>query len=183
MKHGHTVSSLLVVASLLCGHAARGDEPYVSEVRLFAFDFCPAGWLEADGRVLPVAEYMELFATWGNSYGGDGRLTLALPDLRGRVPLGVGEGPGLSSNRQGRRGGSESVMLNTRWLPQHNHAVTGNEGPGNSNVTLATGTEDESEALDQPVRQSGEARLHENRPPYLAMRYCVAVRGYFPTRY
>jgi len=176
-------STLIALLFVLLGRPVSGDQPYLSEVRLFALDFCPTNWLEADGRELSVSEHMELFATWGNSYGGDGIMTLALPDLRGRVPLGVGAGPGLSRNRQGQKGGLENVALDPQQLPQHGHVVTGNEGPGSSKAALAAGTEDEGEVVAGPVQESGADRPHGNRPPYLAMRYCVAVKGEFPTRY
>ena len=100
-----------------------GGEPFIGEINLFAGNFAPRGWAFCDGQLLSIAEHMSLFSLLGTMYGGDGRTTFALPDLRGRVPIHPGTGPGLTRRRPGERIGVENVTLTVGQMPSHDHAV------------------------------------------------------------
>lgn len=104
--------------------AACGAEPYLGEICLMATNFCPRNTIEAAGQVLPIAQNTALFSLYGTTFGGDGRVTFALPDLRGRIPVGQGQGPGLNPVVVGQPWGTETVTLNSTNLPSHTHAVT-----------------------------------------------------------
>jgi microcystin-dependent protein len=138
------------------------SEPFIGEIRLFPYDFAPRGWAFCHGQLLSIAQNTTLFALLGTTYGGDGRSTFALPDLRGRVAVSSGEGPGLSAYELGGVGGVESVTLTEGEMPAHTHQVSVN---GRASVVPAGGS--------QP---------HENRPPHLALNYCIALAGIFPSR-
>ena len=109
------------------------SEPYVGDIRMFAGNFAPRGWMFCNGQLVSIAENEVLYAIIGTTYGGDGQVTFALPDLRGRRPIHWGQGPGLSSYVQGQYSGTEEVTLISTQMPQHTHAVTGG---GASNVPL-----------------------------------------------
>lgn len=102
------------------------SEPFIAEIVMFGGNFAPRGWAFCDGQLLPISQNEALFSILGTTYGGDGRTTFGLPDLRGRVPVGPGPGPGLRSWRVGERGGSETTTLTQGNLPSHSHALTGN---------------------------------------------------------
>ncbi len=104
-------------------------EGTIGEIRLFAGNFAPRTWAFCNGQLLPIAQYQALFSILGTIYGGDGRTTFALPDLRGCVPIHPGNGPGLSDRRLGQRGGAETVALNQLNLPSHTHAATATVTP------------------------------------------------------
>src|ERR1700745_1125064 len=109
-------------------------QPYVGEIRMFAGNFAPAGWMFCEGQLLPISEYEPLFNLIGTTYGGDGQSTFALPDLRGRVPVHMGTGGGLSTYTIGESGGVESVTLNQQQIPVHNHMVYTNNNQGSVSV-------------------------------------------------
>lgn len=167
-------------------------EPLLGEVKIFAGLFAPRGWAYCDGQLLPINNYQALFSILGTTYGGDGRTTFALPDLRGRVALGPRQGPGLSSYRDGQRGGVETVTLTVSQMPEHNHTVQ--MKASNDEAT----TEDPSDAyLASGEIYSNSPNVHlapvavglkggnqpiENRQPYLAINYIIALEGVFPSR-
>ena len=107
------------------------SDPFIGEISLFASNFAPRGWALCDGQLLPISTNTALFALLGTTYGGDGRTTFGLPDLRGRLPVHAGTGPGLTQRRLGERSGVEQVTLSTTELPSHGHAVRGNSGVAN----------------------------------------------------
>src|ERR671921_268521 len=110
-------------------------QPYVGEIRMFAGNFAPAGWMFCEGQLLPISENETLFQLIGTTYGGDGQSTFALPDLQGRVPIHMGSGPGVSQTYQiGEAGGVEQVTLTTAQIPAHNHAWLASTGGGTSNT-------------------------------------------------
>ena len=160
--------------------AQAQSDPFLGEVKLVGFNFCPRGWLEADGTILSIAENSALFSLYGTFYGGDGRTTFALPDLRGRVPLHAGTGPGLTTYTQGETGGVETVILNELQMPSHTHSVPELNSPGGSDqgIVLRQG----NGATSVETTATGSSQAHENRPPFLIMRYCVATVGIFPSR-
>ena len=116
----------LALAYTVNAAPAAADEPYIGEIKSFGFNFCPRGWAALNGQLLEVSSYDALFSLLGTYYGGDGRTTFGLPEMRGRAPVNTGTGPGLSVNWGiGQRGGQETVTSNIAHLPTHTHAISG----------------------------------------------------------
>jgi microcystin-dependent protein len=169
-------------------------DPYIGEIRMFAGNFAPRGWAFCNGQLLAIAQNTALFSLLGTMYGGDGRTNFALPDLRGRVPMHFGQGPGLTPRTQGEQSGSETVTLIAGQMPSHSHAVNGNQGPGDSTSPAgrywaASSRRDASYAgsadtalSPQAVAPAGGSQPHENRQPYLAVSYIIALQGIYPPR-
>jgi microcystin-dependent protein len=165
-------------------------EPFIGEIRLVAFSFAPRGWAICSGQLLPINQNQALFALLGTTYGGDGRTTFALPDLRGRIPIGTGQPPAGSSYPLGATGGEETVKLTTRQLPGHAHAVHASSAAGTTkNPATAYPGGGGSYAADKNVRmkaamvgRTGGGEEHENRPPYLSLNYVIALQGIFPAQ-
>src|SRR5210317_2190722 len=107
------------------------SEPFLAEVKIVGFDFPPRGWAQCDGQLLPINQNQSLYSLLGTTYGGDGRTTFALPDLRGRMPVHPGNGPGLSDRRLGEKGGAEDATLTVAEIPSHNHQLKGVDEPAN----------------------------------------------------
>lgn len=177
------------------------SEPFVGEIRMVGFSFAPQGWANCDGTILSIASNTALFSLLGTTYGGDGRVTFALPDLRGRVPIHTGQGPGLASRTQGSVSGQETVTLNSNELPSHNHALSSGNLPTTSSVgnqmspdghLPATANDGESNysdaaptgsmALSGSTGNSGGSQPHNNMPPFLTIRFVVALVGIYPSR-
>jgi len=180
------------------------SEPFIGEIRMVGFTFAPRGWANCDGQLLPIAQNTALFSLFGTIYGGDGRTTFALPDLRGRVPIHTGNGPGLTSRTQGSRSGAERVTLGVNNLPAHNHAATStancNGVAGNSNDAVGNFWADDAGvssgtyhtgpsnatmnagAVQTTVANTGGGQAHENMQPFLVIRFIVALTGLFPSR-
>ena len=174
--------------------------PFIGEIRMFAFGTrgAPNSWQACDGSLLPISEYDALFALIGTTYGGDGQTTFAVPDLRGRVPMHQGTGPGLSTYVIGQRAGTETVTVLSTQMPTHTHtavattaaATTGTPGntlvPGAvSNQTMyvtdTTGGTPFSLSA-QSTSIAGGSQPHENCMPTLTVQYCIALFGIFPTQ-
>ena len=168
---------------------------------MVGFTFCPRGWADANGQLLAIASNSALFSLFGTAYGGDGRTTFALPDLRGRVPIHLGQGPGLSNYTQGQSGGVETTTMTVGQMPQHTHvASVQTAGPVLANHRRADGaafgvtTDNTYVRPGTPVTgygmaagtvvnaNAGSSQPQTNIPPYLTMRYCVATQGIFPSR-
>jgi microcystin-dependent protein len=170
------------------------SEPFIGEIRLFPYDFAPRGWAFCNGQLLSISQNTALFALLGTTYGGDGRVTFALPDLRGRVAVSSGEGPGLSAYELGGAGGVESVTLSEAELPAHTHPVSvngassGSSKPTNRYLGRASGATAYASSSNgttlnpDAVVPAGGSQPHENRPPHLALNYCIALAGLFPSR-
>lgn len=166
-------------------------DPFVGEVRLFAGNFAPQGWMFCNGQLLSIAEHTALFSLLGTTYGGNGQTTFALPDLRGRLPVHPG-----ASIVQGEVAGLEQVTLLPSQLPQHTHAVPASSQPAATG--LPAGNNVASTTLTGPsmysgggasvpmspaaIEPAGLSLPHENRMPYLGMHYIIAVEGIFPSR-
>ncbi|MDH3976419.1 MAG: tail fiber protein [Deltaproteobacteria bacterium] len=188
-------------------------EPFLGEIRIFGFSFNPRGWAYCSGQLLSIGQYSALYSLLGTYYGGDGRSTFGVPDLRGRVPISFGQGPGLSHYPLAYRGGLETVQLQQAQMPVHTHTATPDlkshtpaksgaanvSSPGgNAPAEYTVGTERTPENLysDTPdttlkagevdgtiaVGEAGGSQMHENRQPYLALNYCIALDGLYPSR-
>jgi len=174
------------------------SEPFIAEIRIFAGNFAPRSWAFCDGQLLPVAQNTALFSLIGTTYGGDGRTTMALPNLQGRAPMHPGRGPGLTSRRLGEKLGVETVTLTEAQIPSHSHTARANSSSGNAGAgpseknslgrsrggdiyqsnTAANLTDMATEA----VSATGGAQAHENMQPFLAMNYIIALQGLYPSR-
>ena len=174
------------------------SEPFIGEIRIFAGNFAPRSWAFCDGQLLPIAQNTALFATIGTTYGGDGRTTLGLPNLQGRVPVHAGRGPGLSTRQSGQVGGTSTVTLTEQQLASHRHPLHGSsdetDEEGESTVAgNLTGVTDASDKLyanatAAPVEMGlglqaqGGGGAHANEQPFLTMNYIIALEGVFPSR-
>jgi microcystin-dependent protein len=168
-------------------------EPILGSITLFAFDWAPVGWARCDGTVLSISSNTALFSLLGTTYGGNGQTTFALPDLRGRAPMHDGTGPGLSPKVIGQVGGTESVTLTAANVAPHTHAVAATATasskspsgmvPGYTDGGSAYGASDGTTmapAMIQP--NAGGSTPVDIESPYLAMNYCIAVEGIYPSR-
>jgi microcystin-dependent protein len=177
------------------------SSPFIGQIMIFAGGFAPEGWAICDGRLLSVADNEQLFKLIGTAYGGDSVSTFALPDLRGRVPIGQGQGPRLSPHQLGQTVGAEGVTLTTAQLPSHGHIVSAVDGPGNSNIPTnnavlsglggqAASGQFQTPAYAAPgsatplhpntVGMAGNSQPHDNLQPYLAFNFCIALSGANP---
>ncbi|MBS8225780.1 phage tail protein [Vannielia litorea] len=197
--HALSASALALACLLSPGQAAADSNPFVGEIMATGIGFCPRGWADANGQLLPVSGNDALFSLYGTTFGGDGRTTFGLPDLRGRTPMGDGTGPGLSPRRLGAKGGQEQTTLTVNQLPSHNHPVNATNsdgtfpGPGDKILAAAhdTGSGAETIYSDQAanVQMSPQmiAPTGGNQPlgtldPTEVVRYCVALFGIYPSR-
>ena len=171
--------------------------PYIGEIRMFGFGRVPNGWQPCNGSLLAISEYDALFALIGTTYGGDGQTTFAVPDLRGRLPIHQGQGPGLSNYVIGQKAGSETVTLLQGQMPSHNHTLLTTTGAANSltpGASLLPGaiSGDSFYASDissatavamsaQSTSPGGGSQPHENCMPTLTVQYCIATQGIFPS--
>ncbi|HVT12560.1 MAG TPA: tail fiber protein [Fimbriimonadaceae bacterium] len=167
-------------------------DPFIGEVKLVPYNFAPVGWAICAGQLLPISQNTALFSLIGTYYGGDGRSTFALPDLRGRVAVHSGQGPGLSPYTIGQTGGVEGVSLGTPQLPPHGHSVAVSSTLGNHSDPAGEhlGTSpmglgfvygvSPNATMPDPTTVSGGGQPHENRQPHLAMYYIIALEGVFP---
>ncbi len=158
-------------------------DQFLGEIRIFPFTFAPKGWALCDGQVLPISQHHALFALLGFTYGGDGRSTFALPDLRGRVPMHPGQGPGLSARELGEAGGTETVTLLESHLPSHSHRLLASQDQGDS-VSLAAweGGDVYAEATSALGTEGAPGQPHNNLQPYLTLNFCIALEGVFPSQ-
>lgn len=190
----------LAVASFLVpsqASAQGGGNQFLGQLMQVGYTFCPRDWTEANGQLLAISSNSALFSLYGTTYGGDGRTTFALPDLRGRAPIHTGQGPGLANYALGSKAGRESFSLtNANQLPSHNHNVQATDapadlkGPGLKFLAKVPST-DESIYHNGPpnklmdplmITNTGSSAPVSKRSPYLTMRWCVALTGIFPSR-
>jgi microcystin-dependent protein len=165
------------------------SQPFVGEIRMFAGNFAPAGWMLCDGQLLPISENETLFTLIGTTYGGDGQSTFALPDLRGRVPLHQGSGSILAET-----GGAETITLTVSQIPAHSHplvgttSITNDTSPAN-NVVAQSNTLDPyqstaggSPMAAQSISSVGGSQPHDNFQPYLCINFIISLFGIFPSQ-
>ena len=170
------------------------SEPFVGEIRMFAGTFAPRGWAYCDGQLLSISQNDALFSLFGTIYGGDGRTTFGLPDLRGRIPVHAGQGPGLSDRRLGAKGGAETVALTTNQLASHSHAVKGTNDSANSTdpgsrlpagsttINLFVSTAPTVNFNAAAIPSVGGNGAHTNLMPFLCIHFIVALVGIYPSR-
>ncbi|HZO92294.1 MAG TPA: tail fiber protein [Candidatus Baltobacteraceae bacterium] len=171
------------------------SNPFVAEIRIFAFNFAPRGWAFCDGQLLPISQNTALFSLLGTYYGGDGKATFALPNLQGSAPLQQGQGAGLTLYDLGEQGGSQYVTLLTSEMPVHTHTISGDATPLNAkqvspsgNVPGApTGQSFYATAATTSMNPSmlsiaGGSQPHNNMMPYLTLNFCIALQGVYPAR-
>lgn len=171
-------------------------DPLLGSIYMFGFGFAPRGWATCDGQILPISPNTALFSLLGTTYGGNGQTTFALPDLRGRVPIHQGQGPGLSPYSLGQVSGSETVTLTIAEMPAHNHGVRANSAAGDSgapeNAIFANSGATDREYLTsgvanvsmspQIITPTGGSQPHPNLQPYLTINFCIALEGIYPSR-
>ncbi len=182
------------------------SEPYISQIEIFAFGFAPKGWSICAGQLMSITQNQALFSLLGTIYGGDGRTTFALPDLRGSAAIGQGRGVGLTPHTMGEMSGRETYALLTPEIPMHNHSVAVKSNPDTTtNTYTPSGTVVLSQTtglsgpdsipfdiyaggpLTQPmdpsaIGLSGNGQPHNNMMPYLTLNFCIAVQGVYPSR-
>lgn len=161
-------------------------EPFLSEVRIMSFVFAPKGWALCNGQLLPINQNQALFSLLGTTFGGDGRVNFALPDLRGRTPIHVGSGHTL-----GERGGEQAHTLSIAELPTHTHVANATSANGSTNIPTAnvlaaannlyTGPSNLTSLQPSTVTNVGGSQAHLNMQPFLALNFCIALQGIFPS--
>ncbi|MFN8429044.1 MAG: tail fiber protein [Spirosomataceae bacterium] len=162
-------------------------QPYIGEIRMFAGNFAPAGWMFCEGSLLPISEYETLFQLIGTTYGGDGESTYALPDLRGRIPIHQGSGFILAET-----GGAEEITLTVNQIPAHNHVLLASgtadsASPANnylgssSQVSMFFGDPPNQNMKTGAISASGGSQPHTNFQPYLCINFIISLFGIFPS--
>ena len=167
---------------------------YIGEIRMFAGNFAPNGWMFCEGQLLAISENSALFQLLGTTYGGDGQETFALPNLASRVPIHAGTGPGGITRQLGETGGAEQVTLTTQQIPVHTHPALGVSGQNTGNAATPGGALWASQAstgvyADQPptdqmapgaMGPAGGSQPHDNMIPFLCINYIISLFGVFP---
>jgi microcystin-dependent protein len=169
------------------------SQPFLSEIKMFTYNFAPRGYAYCDGQLLSIAQNTALFSLLGTTYGGNGTTTFALPDLRSRTPLHFGTGPGLPTYNWGQVGGEENHTITAAELPQHTHTV--NASGNNSDLSLPTSNyfggggqavfnSPSNASLDASASPAsgGSGLAHSNLQPYTVVAFCIALQGIFPSR-
>lgn len=178
-------------------------EPFLGQIMMVGFNYAPRGWAKCEGQILPISQNQALFSLLGTTYGGDGRTTFGLPDLRGRCAIGMGQGPGLSPHPVGQMGGVEDVTLVQNQMPQHTHQLKVSDANGTVNdptgavmaknqvtidrqttlpVNAFTKSAPNAQISPETIQMAGGSQPHTNMPPYLAMNYIIALEGIYPSR-
>jgi microcystin-dependent protein len=181
---------------------AAASEPFLAEIRIFAGNFAPAGFAKCDGQLLPISQNTAVFALIGTIYGGDGETTFALPDLRGRVAVHQGSGPGLQPIQIGERGGANNHTLTVQQMPSHTHTATAiakaSGGTGNTSdptsarhakknrtniydTGAAADVEMKADSVSVTVANTGNGQSFGIMQPFLGVNYIIALQGIFPS--
>ncbi len=173
------------------------SEPFLAEIRIFGFNFPPRGWAACDGQILPINQNQSLYSLLGTTYGGDGRTSFGLPDLRGRVPIHVGASNG-TSHLQGQKSGEEDHILSVNEMPAHSHSFSppcssqpaNQSGPGGNvmaaeaaGVTAIYSSQTSDSTMANGMLASiGSGQSHTNMQPYTTLNFAIAMTGLFPPR-
>ena len=192
IKHALIGSALLAATGLVASPDAAAQEDYIGEIKLVPFTFCPRGTAPADGQLIAISQNSALFSLYGTNFGGDGSTTFALPDMRGRAPIHLGQGPGLSNYNIGQKGGQETVTLKAAESPPHAHDAkveVASEKPSAHSAAeqeaFVTGTLPNDMSLNSgtvTMDNSGGSLSQPNMQPYITLRYCVVLQGLYPSR-
>ena len=170
------------------------SEPFVGEIRLFAFNFAPTGWAMCQGQTLPISQNTALFSLLGTTYGGNGTTTFQLPDLQGRVPLSMGNGAGLSSYEMGQAGGAENVTLTEAQMPAHSHLLQASDAPATANKpagkvlgrardkTFAGAPDGTTTMGPASITSVGGGQPASVLQPFLGLNFCISLFGIYPSR-
>lgn len=164
------------------------SEPFLAEIKIVGFNFAPRGWAFCDGQILPINQNQSLYSLLGTTYGGDGRTSFALPEMRGRTPIHVGNG-----HQEGQKSGEETHTLNAAEMPGHTHTAQASSADANQPIPagnlLAKTSLEAYRNRDNVVNMkagsltnAGGGSAHENMQPYIALNYCIALQGLFPSR-
>jgi microcystin-dependent protein len=164
------------------------SEPFLAEVKIYGLNFAPRGWAFCDGQIMSINQNQSLYSLLGTTYGGDGRSSFGLPDMRGRVAIGSS-----TQYREGSKGGQETHTLTASEMPTHSHtAVTANEGAssnnptnmllGNPNTNIYGIKQKDTNFNSATLSSRGGSQPHNNMQPFLAINYCIALQGIFPSR-
>ena len=169
-------------------------QPFLGQIQAFGFNFAPRGWAKCEGQLLAIAQYNALFSLLGTMYGGDGRTTFGLPDLRSRSIVGIGTGPGLDNIRQGEKGGAVTHTITDAQIPSHAHGVkvAVNTAPGDEASPTSTIASSANGFSEDATANSflggvssnsvGGGQSFNMRNPYLGINVCIALQGVFPSR-
>jgi microcystin-dependent protein len=188
-----TFGIALMVAAPTSSALAQSD-PFVGQLALVPYNFAPRGWALCNGQVLLIAQNTALFSLLGTTYGGNGQTTFALPDLRGRVPISSGQGPGLSNYALGQTGGAETQTLTLNQIPSHTHLLLADTSVGTSdrpNGGLPArnaagvpqyGTGAAGTMSAGGVQASGGSQPHNNMQPYVTLNWIIALQGIYPSQ-
>ncbi len=167
------------------------SDPFIGQITMFAGNFAPRQWAFCDGQLLAISQNTALFSILGTTYGGDGRTTFGLPDLRGRVAMHPGNGPGLSSKSLGQTGGSEANTLTVNQLPSHSHPLNAKEEANSDNPSggfiAGSGSNTFGTTSDVPmagnaVGSAGGNQAVNNMQPFACVNYIICLQGVFPSR-
>jgi microcystin-dependent protein len=169
------------------------SDSYTGEIRMFGGNYSPVHWAFCDGQLVAVSTQQALFSLLGNDYGGDGRTTFALPEMRGRAPLHHGQGPGLTDRLHGQRLGQESVVLTTNQIPSHNHSFMASsepptsDSPSSSEVVGAGYSFSDKSSIagqmnDSMIQYAGSGDAHNNMMPYSVVNFIICMAGLYPQR-
>jgi microcystin-dependent protein len=187
------------IATMAMAGPAQAQDRVLGEIFMTGYNFCPRNTMSAEGQILPISQHSALFSLLGTIYGGDGRTSFALPDLRGRSPLGQGTGFGLTPHPQGEKGGRETMALQLAELPTHRHnarvrassSAPNTPSPEDRNFATFPAEQDAYTngaqdvfmgTNDVQVQAAGEGLPFSLHDPFLAVRYCVVMEGLFPSR-
>ncbi len=168
------------------------SEPFLAEIRIVGFNFPPRGWAFCDGQILPINQNQSLYSLLGTTYGGDGRTSFALPELRGRTPIHVGESNGGTDHALGQKTGEETHTLNDSEMPQHTHSLQGTDVLADGTTPIGRLLANSAGLYKSPsnlvtmrsdnLQSAGGGQAHDNMQPYLAVNFCIALQGTFPSR-
>lgn len=173
------------------------SEPFLAEIKIFGFNFPPRGWAQCDGQILPINQNQSLYSLLGTTYGGDGRTTFALPDLRSRVPVHRGSSDTGADHPLGQKSGEEEHVLLASEIPPHTHGLNGSDGTpatadpsegrlapggGGRTATVPYGPDTNPTLLSGAAVASTGGQPHYNMQPYQVLNFCIAIQGLFPSR-